>query len=104
VTSSFATVWSQMIQRLHPGEMIRAWGYARGYTGHTFRIEALGSSAVTVFGGAMKQPRAVSKGDFEKVYAIWNEYRTGNFPRAKMTELSQHTTYILSILHHVEAA
>ena len=49
----------------------------------------------------MQMPRRISKGDFEKVYAIWSEYVAGNYPRSKMTSLSQNTTYILGIFHQV---
>jgi hypothetical protein len=47
----------------------------------------------------MQMGRRVSKGDFEKVYAVWDTYLAGNLPRSKMGALSQNTTYILSMLH-----
>jgi hypothetical protein len=99
VSSPFEATWSKIVQRLHPGETIRNWGQARSYTGGTFQIESVVNSSVTVFGGNMRHPRAISKSDFEKVHAIWPDYCAGNFPRAKMTDLSKNTTYILSILH-----
>ena len=103
VDPSFEAIWNQIIERLRPGKVIRNWGVARGYTGGTFQIDNVSGSAVTVSGGSMKMPRAISKGDFAKVYAVWPEYRAGRYPRAEMTTLSQNTTYILSVLRHVEA-
>lgn len=97
--SSFEATWSKIVQRLQAGETVRNWGQARGYTGRTFQIESVANSSVTVFGGNMRHPRTISKRDFENFHAIWPNYCAGNFPRAKMTDLSQNTTYILSILH-----
>jgi hypothetical protein len=97
----FPAIWMKIVQPLHPGDVIRNWGYATGHTGGTFRIEDVGNSAVTVYCGTMVQPRAIPKGDFEKVYAVWSDSCAGNYPRAKMTNLSQNTTYILGILRRV---
>ena len=94
----FEEVWLSIVSKLQPGEEIKNWGSARGYTGGMFKIEQVHNSWIGVFGGEMTEPRNVSKGDFAKVYAVWDQYVVGNFPRAKMTNLSQNTTYILSIL------
>ncbi len=102
MTTSFEAVWITIIQKLQPGEMIRNWGHARGYTGGTFRIDHVGNSSITATGGKMSQPRTISKGDFQNVYAVWSDYCAGDYPRAEMVKLSQNTTYILSILRRVE--
>jgi hypothetical protein len=97
----FEEVWLAVVSKLQPGEEIKNWGSARGYTGGTFKIEQVHNSWIGVFGGEMTEARNVSKGDFAKVYAVWDQYLAGNYPRAKMTNLSQNTTYILSILRCV---
>jgi hypothetical protein len=94
----FEAVWLAIVSKLQPGDEIKNWGSARGYTGGTFKIGQVHNSWIGVFGGNMAEPRNVSKGDFAKVYAVWDQYVAGNFPRAKMTNLSQNTTYTLSIL------
>jgi hypothetical protein len=102
MSQSFEGTWGQIIRQLYAGETIRNWGHTRGYTGGTFQIDSVANSSVTVFGGNMRHPRAITKGDFEKVHTIWADYCTGNYPRSKMIDFSQNTTYILSILRHVE--
>jgi hypothetical protein len=102
MSQRFEGTWSQIIRKLHADETIRNWGHARGYTGGAFQIDSVANSSVTVFGGNMSHPRAIPKSDFQKVHAIWADYCAGNYPRSKMTDLSQNTTYILSILHHIE--
>jgi hypothetical protein len=99
----FPTIWMKIVQQLNSGDTIRNWGKDRGYTGGTFRIEDVGNSAITITGGSTSHSRRISKTDFENVYAVWGEYCAGNYPRGKMTDLSQNTTYILSILRRVTA-
>jgi hypothetical protein len=82
-----------------PGALVRNWGLSRGDTGGTFIIDDIERSAIVVRGGKMVEPRLVSKGEFEKLYAVWDQYLAGSLPRSKMLPLSQNTTYILSILH-----
>ena len=78
------------------------WSVAKGYTGGTFKVDDIDRTSVTVSSGNMQMPRRVSKGEFEKLHAIWDTYRSGNYPRSKMLSLSQNITYILSILHLIE--
>jgi len=92
-------MWARIILELRPGTVIQSWGVARGYTGGSFKVEDVERTSVTVAGGDMQMSRRVSQGEFEKVYAVWPQYAAGNYPRSKMTNLSQNTTYILSILH-----
>jgi hypothetical protein len=102
MSQSFEGTWGQIVQRLHAGETIRNWGHARGYTGGTFQIDSVATSSVTVFGSNMRHPRAITKSDFQQVHAVWADYCAGNYPRSKMTDLSQNTIYILSIFRYVE--
>ncbi len=104
MSQAFEAVWARIIQRLRPGETIRNWGLARDYTGRTFKIEHVGNSSILVFGGKMKSARNVTKGDFANIYAVWDAYRVGKYPRGEMMSLSQNSTYIISILHHIEAS
>ena len=99
----FETVWNAIAQQLRPGTVIRNWGAARGYTGGTFEVKDIERTSITVAGVNMQMPRRISKGEFEKVYAVWAAYVAGNYPRSEMTNLSQNTTYILSILHSVSS-
>ena len=96
--SDFEAVWDEIQRAIQPGAVIRNWGMARGFTGGGFIIDDVGRSSVTVSGGNMQGSRRVSKGDFEKLYAVWDQYLAGNYPRSSMLLLSHNSTYIVSIL------
>ena len=57
--------------------------------GGTFKVDDIDRTSITVSSGNMQMPRRVSKGEFEKLHAIWDTYRSGNYPRSKMLSLSQ---------------
>jgi hypothetical protein len=94
---NFEAVWSDIRQRLRPATVVRNWGLARGYTRATFEIKDVERTSITVPGGNIQVSRRISKGEFEKVYAVWDEYVAGNYPRSNLTNLSLNTTYIISI-------
>ena len=98
---TFNAVWTQIAQGLRPGTVVQNWGAARGFTGGTFEVMNVERTAITVTGGDMQMPRRVSKGDFARVYAVWDAYIGGRYPRSKMRDLSQNTTYIVSILRRL---
>lgn len=98
---TFDTIWSRISQEVRPGTTVRNWSVVRGYTGGTFQVDDVDRTSVTVSGGNMQMHRRVSKGDFEKVYSISSQYLAGSYPRSKMIDLSQNTTYIVSTLHHL---
>ena len=99
--SSFEDVWLAIAGKVHAGEEIKNWGGAHGYTGRTFKIEEVSNSWIRVFGERMTESRMVSKGDFGKIYAVWDQYISGNYPRGRLRFLSQNLTYILSIFRHI---
>jgi hypothetical protein len=73
VKTSFETIWSAIPHSLRPGTLVRNWGLSRGFTGGSFTIDDMERAAITVRGGKMVAPRRVSKGEFEKLYAVWDQ-------------------------------
>jgi hypothetical protein len=104
MSSNFETVWADITRTLHRGDIVQNWSTAKGHTGGTFKIDDVDRTSVTVSGGNMRAPRRISRGEFEKLYEIFDAYLAGNYPRSKMLVLSQNITYILSILHLVTNA
>lgn len=102
MTDEFEKVWNQITSKLRAGTDLRNWGAARGYTGGSFRVDDVERTSITVSGGDMQMTRRISRGDFEKVCAVWDDYRAGNLPRTKLSPVSRNTTYILSILHMLD--
>jgi len=101
--ADFETLWDAVRRQMLPGLAVKNWSVAKNYTGSRFTIDDIDRSSVTVSGGRMLAPRRISKGDFAKVYTVWESYLAGNFPRSNMSPLSQNSTYILSILHIVRS-
>jgi hypothetical protein len=58
----------------------------------------LDGGAITILPGTGCE-RRISKGDFEKVLDHWADYKAGRVTRAELTNISQNTTYIMSLLH-----
>jgi hypothetical protein len=97
--SNFETTWTDIVRALDRGAIAQNWSIAKSYTGRTFKVEDVERTSITVSGGKMRAPRRVSRGEFEKLYEIWDAYPAGKYTRAEMRSQSQNTTYILSILH-----
>jgi len=98
---AFEAVWSLLTQRLKQNTSIQNWSAYKDFTGGEFKVEDVSTTALRVSGSGMKMPRNISNGDFCKVYQVWEDYRTGNLSRGELTKLSQNTTYIFSIFHHI---
>ena len=91
--SHWDTLWATTaLHRLHQGAVVRNWGAARGYTGGTFKIVEVEGTSITVSGGEISKPRRVSKGEFEKVFGVWEVYLAAKYTRAEMRSLSLNTT------------
>jgi hypothetical protein len=102
MNSTFEGIWADLRNRLRPGITVGNWSADRGYTGGEFRINDVDGAAVVVRSGQMGQERRVSRGDFEKLFALWGGYKRGTVGRAELGKKSQNTTYVLSILHWQE--
>ncbi len=101
--SSFEDIWNSILSTIREGDIVLNWGEVRGYTGRTFEVNLVHRSWIGVRGGKMTVPRNISRAEFQKIHAIWDDYVAGNYHRAKMGALSQNTSCILSILHRVKS-
>jgi hypothetical protein len=104
MNSSFEEVWSDIRRRLRVGTIIPNWS-VHGYTGKTFRIVGVDNTAVMVSSSRMQDKgkgRLVSRGEFERCFPIWPDYKAGMVQRTVLTARSQNTTYVISILHWQE--
>jgi hypothetical protein len=90
-------VWADFRARLKPKTVVKAWS-ATGRARAKFSIEDLDGGAITILPGT-GSARRISKGDFEKVLDYWAQYKAGRVTRVELTNISQNTTYILSLLH-----
>jgi hypothetical protein len=106
MNSSFEEVWADIRRRLRVVGIpttIRNWSaLKKGYTGEKFRIVGVDNTAIMVRSAKMPKERLVSKGEFERFFAIWPAHNAGTVLRSDLTAKSQNTTYLISILHWQE--
>jgi mRNA-degrading endonuclease RelE of RelBE toxin-antitoxin system len=96
--SSFQSLWADLRTALKPGTEIRGWGATRGFTSMRFEVADLDAGSITVSSPTMSAPRRVSKGEFAKLYVLWNDYSAGRVDRQAVTPISQNSSYIFAIL------
>lgn len=95
--------WTELQRRRPVGRTIRTFSVAKGLLKGSFTVEALSSGRIEVSSKGMKAPpRAISRGDFEKVAGLWSAYKAGTLTRSGLIHESQNTTYIIGLLHWLE--
>jgi hypothetical protein len=91
------TVWADFRARLKPNTVVKAWSVA-GRTRSKFTVVDIDGGSITTLPSTGNE-RRISKGDFEKVLEHWPAYKAGRTNRSALLNVSQNTTYILSLLH-----
>jgi hypothetical protein len=93
----FEAVWALIQKKLPDRTRIRNWTRDSDYIGDDFDAIA-DPNKVTCF---IPARRTVLAKDFEKVYRVWRTYLRGSTPRITIGNMTQHSKYIISILHYV---
>jgi hypothetical protein len=101
---SFNDHWSKAQHLLRNGVSVNAWGRDRGYTGTWFEVAIDNEGSLNVSSPTLSNTRTIRRAEFVKVAAKWEAYCAGEIPRTDLRDLSQNTTYILSILKWLEDA
>jgi hypothetical protein len=95
--------WAELQRRYPVGLRLQTWSAAKGYLKGSFVIEALSADRIEVNSDGIKNPpRPISRADFERIAALWPEYKAGTLPRSRLIQESQNTTYIVTMLHWLE--
>lgn len=98
------TPWDDLQGRLRAGQMVRHWSAAKGYLTGVFRVTRVAPDRVIVNSQSMQSGSVtISRADFETVARVWPRYSAGAFPRHRLAEISRTSTYIISLLHWLEA-
>jgi hypothetical protein len=98
---SFENIWIRVRNELQIGQVIKNWGNARGFTGNTFQIIGITEKIVECVPPKAKNSQKVPKGDFEKLWGIWQKYITDEILRNEIGDMSRYSSYIISIFHHL---
>jgi hypothetical protein len=98
----FTDAWAALQTTLFVGATIQNWTARNGHIGEPFEIVAITPDVVVVVAPRARTPQTVRRADFEKVYALWDDYARGLIPRSAFTPLTRYSKYVISILHWLQ--
>ena len=99
MATSFHNYWDMIQVRLSRGQSIKSWSVA-GRSHSTFGIVRVEPECITVAPQNGKA-RKVPKREFERVFQVWSAYKAGK--QRHELGFTQHSTYIITLLHWVES-
>lgn len=103
-TASFEKTWQAVRTRLKVGILIPNWTTLKGYLGDTMKIEAVSLDQIVIDAPKAKNLQKVSKEDFEVIWQVWANYKSGKVKRSELIEYTRHSKYVISILHWFEVS
>jgi hypothetical protein len=102
MNTSFEAVWASILNGFYVGQIIKKWGYARGFTGRTFVIHSISQDQIVIDSPTAKTLQNIPKIDFENIYNLWFDYISGKILRSYIGDaVSFHSSYIISIFHEI---
>jgi hypothetical protein len=96
----FEQVWDTLCRELASPKKIRNWTVYWGHIGRgDFTAQAEDDTHIvcTLISGSKVE---VPQDDFEVVYQVWSQYLSRKTPRYMVRDMTRHSKYIISILHH----
>jgi hypothetical protein len=99
---TFEILWPDLVSHLKLGQAIDNWTAFRGFLGDTMKIVGITDRYIEVEVPKAKTIQHVPKDDFRKVWEVWADYKSQNFPRSELREFTLFSKYIISILHWYE--
>jgi hypothetical protein len=100
--TEFNRFWEELLNTLVPGTTIKIWNPYNGYLGEESTIVASGAEFISIDPPRVWEAREIPKNDFQIVWANWPDYLALRLERRKIHALSEHSKYIISILHWFE--
>lgn len=100
-TPGFEEIW-EAIRSIPAGTRIGNWTQHKGRTGEPFIVSSASGDAVAFDVPSAKHEQIARKYEFELVWALWDDYRTGKVARSEIVRLTFHSKYIISVLKHLE--
>lgn len=98
----FHTIWNNLQTSLKPGAQIEHWNPYNGYLGEDLTINKIDPQFISVDPPRVWDSQIIHKDDFKQVWAVWGDYLSLRLERRKIHALTDHSKYIISILHWYE--
>jgi hypothetical protein len=100
---AFETVWADLQANLAVGTVIRNWTVLHRYMGQDMVVNDVQENYIKIDPPNAQTIQRVPKEDFEKVWRVWPDYKSGTFKRGQFQDVTRYSKYIISILHWYES-
>jgi len=98
----FEDFWAHLLTHLTVGTEVNNWTALKGFVGDKMTVVKIGDASISVDTPRTKGYQRVPKQDFEKVFAVWSDYKINKIPRNELTDLTRYSKYIISLLRWYE--
>ena len=95
---NFEEFWISLQTHLVPGTEVNNWTSLKGFYRGKMKIVQTRENFILVDSPGAKNYQRVPKQDFEKVFEVWQKYKTNQIPRRELTDLTRFSKYIISII------
>ena len=97
------TAWDEVQQRVRAGLQVQHWSKDKGDLQGRFTVDGVSQNRIEISSKSISGRRRISRADFEAVAKEWPTYLAGNVTRHDLRDSSQNTTYVISLLHWLDA-
>ncbi len=98
----FDVIWNELITSLEPGTEIKYWNPYNGYLGEGLTIISSDPKSISIDPPRVWDSQVILKDDFKLLWLNWGDYLALRLERRKIHALTDHSKYIISILHWYE--
>lgn len=95
-------IWRDLEARVAAGVTIPNWTAANGYIGDPFSVVGLRTGYLDIEAPGAEYIQHIPRTDFERLWAVWDEYKSGRLLRHELRDMSRFSKYIISLLHWLE--
>lgn len=99
---SFDDFWKICQTNLTAGLTIPNWSVSGEIKVKEFRVNEVYDSEISFISPTAKNIQIAAKRDFENIFAVWEEYKSGNLPRYRIRDISNKSTYVIAAIRFIE--
>jgi hypothetical protein len=98
---TFESVWARL-QGTPVGAVVQNWSASSGDRDGSFQVTAVEADLIEIRSSQTGHPQRIPRADFERVYAVWEPYCRGDYPRSALGNVTRFSTYVVSLLRRLE--
>ena len=78
------------------------WTLASGARDSFFNLIRITSDRIKISVDGSSIPRTVTQAEINRVAEFWPAYKQGNVSRLRLRDISQNSTYVITLLHEID--